>query len=184
MGIILKLFREYFERRKVRKTFEKYVSPSVIKLIEKDPKRYFSAGPQRKHFQFIIVLMDESKPEEVSPLLSKVVETCFQHGMILDQVFFSLLTAHLGHPFEEHNNPETRLAVVSEILRENSGSIRVAHGECTGLVGNFGCPKRFAWGALIPNFLGILRSLLDAPPGAVLEVPDVRTTSHEAERCP
>lgn len=163
--------REYFERRKVRKTFEKYVSPGVIKLIEKDP-RYFLPEPELKHFQFVIVLLDESKPEEVSPLLGKVVETCFRHGMILDQNFFSLLTAHLGHPFEQHNTPENRLAVVNEIVRENPGRIRIAHGECTGLIGNFGCPKRFAWGALIPNFLDILRKLLDTPAGTVIEIPE------------
>ena len=168
----MNFIREYFERRRVRKTFEKYVSPGVLKLLEKDPGPYFSPTRARKRFQFVVILIDESKPEEVSALLEKLVDTCFRHGMILNQNFYSMLTAYLGHPFEQHNKPENRLAVVNEIVRENSGRVRIAHGECTGLIGNFGTEKRFAWGALIPNFLEILRKLLDAPAGAVIEIPE------------
>jgi hypothetical protein len=171
--------REYFQRRRVRKTFERYVSPGVIRLIEKEPRKYFSAVPERKHFQFVIVLIDESKPDEVSDLQGKLVDICLRHWMVVDQVFFTLLTAHLGKPFEQHDNPENRMAVVNELVRECSGKIRIAHGECTGLIGNFGSQKRFAWGALIPNFLGILRNLLDTPAGTVIEIPEVKAKSAE-----
>ncbi len=39
-----RMVTEEREKRKVRKTFERYVSPGVIRLIEKDPKKYFKAG--------------------------------------------------------------------------------------------------------------------------------------------
>jgi hypothetical protein len=176
----LNFVRDYFERRKIRKMFDKYVSREDIKRIERDERRYFKPEREYRHIQFVIVLIDESKPEEVSALLEKVVETCFRHWMILNQNFYSLVTAYLGPPLDKNNNPETRFAVVDEIVRECPGRVRMAHGECTGLIGNFGSEKRFAWGALIPNFLDILRKLLDAPMGTVLEIPEVRANGAAA----
>jgi hypothetical protein len=179
----MKFISEYFERRRVRKTFERSVSPGLLRLLESGPpKTYFPKDPERKHFQFVIVLIDESKPEEVSALLGKVTEAFFRHGMFLDQIFFSLVTAHAGHPFEHGNNPESRLAVINDIIRENPGRVRIAHGECNGLIGNFGCDKRFSWGALIPNFLDILRKLMDAPRAAVIEIPKAKANDSEAAR--
>jgi hypothetical protein len=54
----------------------------VIKLIEKNPSKYFALRPECKHFQFVIVLIDESKPDEVSELQGKVVDICLRHWMV------------------------------------------------------------------------------------------------------
>ena len=47
-------FRMVFEereKRKVRRTFERYVSPGVIRLIEQDPKKYFKTGGKYYYVQ-------------------------------------------------------------------------------------------------------------------------------------
>ena len=48
-----RMVTEEREKRKIRKTFERYVSPGVIRLIEKDPKKYFQAGGESKELSIM-----------------------------------------------------------------------------------------------------------------------------------
>ena len=40
----------------------------------------------------------------------------------------------------------------------NGEWIRVAHGQCNGKVGNFGCKQRFSYEAVVPGFSEILNN--------------------------
>jgi predicted TIM-barrel fold metal-dependent hydrolase len=170
--------REYFERRKIRKRFSKYLSKDFLKQLEKDPPPY-ARKPEPKSFQFVILQIDESDPQDFSALLQKIMETCFRHGAYVSTVHMSLFVAHLGPPSDQNNNPESRRILVDDIVRENPNRVRVVHGECTGLIGVFGCELRSVWGPLIPNFSDILRKLLDAPMGTVIEISEEQSSSAE-----
>src|SRR5205814_1971172 len=57
-------FRMIFEereKRKVRKTFERYVSPGVIALMEKNPKKYFKTGGESQELTVMFSDMGSSK---------------------------------------------------------------------------------------------------------------------------
>ena len=151
-----------------RSAFGKYVSPTVIrKLLRSSEIR----PPEVKHVQFVVILGDDTtNPQQVSEMLGRVIDTLFQHHATVTSVLPSLLVGLLGAPFPEGNSPEARQELVSALLRGHDEQIRVAHGECDAPVGNFGSPTRYAYGALIPGFSGILKKLIETKFGTAVEI--------------
>ena len=156
-----------FQRRKVRTAFGDYLSPEVIRRLLARPDL---VQPTVKHFQFVVILLDEPDPLQVSTLMSGLVRTLFDHKATISNVSPSLVVGLFGVPFPDGNWPEARQAAVEALLKERDSRIRIAHGECDALVGNLGGPLRYTYDAAIPGFLGILRKLLDADPGSAFEV--------------
>jgi hypothetical protein len=166
----LKLF-EMLERRRVRRTFEEYVSPDVMKLIKADTNdTRFPISPERRHFQFVVVHFDEIEAEQISAILTNVTEVLLDHGAVISNVSSCLVIAWLGEPFAQYDSVERRLKLVTSLLARNGRHIRLAHGQCNGILGNFGSPRRFSYGVHIPGFSEILRRLLDTPLGRALEI--------------
>ena len=159
----------FWERRRVRKTFEKYVSPKVIRAMKKDPGA-FIIGPQICHFQFVIVLLDDSQPDDVPEILSRVADAIFRHRSMISNISASIVVACLGVPFPDRDSLEERVKLVNTLVGENGALVRIAHGQCNGKVGNLGCEKRFVYEAVIPGFNGILSRLLNSQAGTVIEV--------------
>jgi hypothetical protein len=160
----------FWERRRIRKSFEKFVSPEVIRLIEKDPKKFVDIGPRISHFQFVIILLDDSQPDNVPEILSRVADATLRHRSMISNISASIVVACLGVPFPDGDSVEERVRLVNTLVSENGALIRIAHGQCNGKVGNLGCEKRFAYEAVVPGFNAILRRLLDSPSGTVIEV--------------
>jgi hypothetical protein len=159
-----------FERLHLRRrsAFGKYVSPTVIrKLLRSSEIR----PPEVKHVQFVVILGDDTtNPQQVSAMLGRVIDTLIQHHATVTSVLPSLLVGLLGAPFSEGNSAEARQKLISALLREHGEQIRVVHGECNAPVGNFGPPTRYAYGALIPGFSGILKKLIETKFGAAVEI--------------
>jgi hypothetical protein len=154
-----------FQRRKVRTAFGDYLSPEVVRRLLEAPD---ITSPQVKHFQFVVVVFEEANPQEISALMSDVVGTLFEYKATVTSVSPAFLVR-----FHDGDSPEARRAAVESLLRGNRRRIRIAHGECDAAVGNFGGPRRFAYDAAIPGFLGILKKLLEAEPGSAFEVSQV-----------
>jgi len=155
------------ERRKVRTAFGDYLSPEVIRRLLTRPDLI---EPAVKHFQFVVILLDEPVTKLISPLMSGLARTLFNHKATISTISPSLVVSLFGVPFPDGNWPEARRAVVEALLKERDIRIRIAHGECEALVGNLGGPLRYAYDAAIPGFLGILKRLLDSEPGSAFEV--------------
>jgi len=162
----------FWERRRVRKTFERLVSPGVIAAIEKDPTKFIKAAPEIRHFQFVIILLDDERPDDVPAMLNRVVDAIFNHHAMISNIYVSLVVAWFGFPFPDTDSVEERLKLVNTLVTGSKDLLRIAHGQCNGKVGNMGSEKRFAYGAVIPDFNNILKRLLDSPLGTVIEVPE------------
>ena len=163
---------EMLDRRRAIRTFERYVSPGVIKQIEKPISPGESPRlPEQKHFQFVVADLDENSPDAISSLLGNIVELMVSHNAMISSVSPSLVIAWLGAPFPQHDSAETRLTLVAALLAQNRGQVRIAHGQCDGLVGIFGGRGRWTYGVAIPHFSEILRNLLDSPFGTATEIP-------------
>jgi|SRR5271154_3002980 len=158
---------EMFQRRRARTAFGQYLSPEVIRRLLLNPEL---VAPQVVHYQYVVVLADDSNPPEIQPMMSKITEIFFQHHATISLVSPSLFIALLGVPFNDRNSPEARRALVNALLQEHGNRIRIAHGEADSPVGNLGSPLRYCYGAVIPGFSGILKTLLEANLGTAVEI--------------
>jgi hypothetical protein len=161
-------FLRMLQRRRYRAVFGQYLSPEVIEMLLAE-KGAEIKPPEVKHFQFVVALADDRNPLEVPVMLSKITRTLIQHHSMVTHITSSLVVALLGVPFPEGNSAEARRELVGALLRENGDRLRIAHGECEAAVGMFGGPQRCTYGAVIPEFSGILKTLLETKLGSAVE---------------
>jgi len=141
-------------------------SPKIIaKLLSKTKPL---GPPEVKHFQFLMILVADEKPEDVPAIIGAVMSTLGRHHANIS-VTPPLVVALLGVPFPESNSSEGRQELVEALLREKGKRIRIAHGQCDGAVGMLGGDGRWTYGAVIPGFTGILEKLLEADFGTAVE---------------
>jgi len=160
----------FFQKRKIQKEFRSYLSPGVITLMECDPKIFVQPPLEMKHFQYIIVSIDDLEVQELSNVLEIVSETVFQNKAILNYYTQSVVVACFGFPFPDTDHPELRINALKAILESCGSKIRIAHGQCNGYVGNIGGSKRFSWGGIIPNLNKLMEKLYSQPFGTAFEV--------------
>jgi hypothetical protein len=148
---------------------DEYVSPEVIAKVLRETKPEIRP-PEVKHFQFVVILADDTNPQEVPAIISAVMGTLVRHRANISNSTPLLFVALLGVPFPEGNSAEARRGLVDALLRENGDRIRIVHGECDGASGTFGGHGRWTYGAVIPKFSGILKKLLETKFGTAVEV--------------
>lgn len=149
---------QIWQRYKIKRSFGSYVSPEAVrKLLASSKSQNFSI--QAQHFQFVVVHIDEARPDEIPQIIGKVFAAFTRHKATLQGLTSSLVVGYFGIPFPEYDKPETRLELVRTILAENGSRVRVAHGQCTGLVGILGSEGRCTWGGIIPGFSEVLKKL-------------------------
>ena len=102
----------FWERWRIKKRFARYVSSDVIRLVERSPSE-FSRQPEVRHFQFVVVLLDDSQHEDIQANLSRVVDACLRHRSMISNVSASLVVACLGVPFSDGDSVESRLSLVN-----------------------------------------------------------------------
>jgi adenylate cyclase len=171
-------FRMIFEereKRKVRRTFERYVSPGVISLIEKDPKKYFKTGGESKELTVMFsdirsftTLSEGLTPDELVGLLNEylgeMTDILFRRWGTLDKYIGDAIMGFWGSPFPQDDHAiracacaldmrarlkELNLKWESEGRKTLSIGIGLNTGEVN--VGNMGSSKRFAWTVMGDN---------------------------------
>lgn len=168
--MVFEWIAEWREKRRLRRDFAKSLSSGQRKPID-DPKAAPSvAEPSPRHFQYIIVNIDDSDPDRVPALIGSVVAALVAHDAGLQALSSTLIVGVLGLAFPRYDSAELRAKLVTALLVENGARVRIAHGECTGLVGNFGTEGRYSFGGIIPGQNAILRRLHELLFGAALEI--------------
>jgi hypothetical protein len=148
---------------------QKYVSPDEIAKLLGEKKGEI-APPEVKHFQFVVILADDTYPQKAPAIISAVMGTLVeQRASVLNSTPL-LFVALLGVPFPEGNSAEARRGLVDTLLREHGDRIRIVHGECDGSVGMFGGHGRWTYGALLPGLAGILKKLLATKLSTAVEI--------------
>jgi adenylate cyclase len=171
-------FRMIFEereKRKVRKTFASYVSPGVIALIEKDPKKYFKTGGESKELTVMFsdirsftTISEGLTPNELVALLNEylgdMTDILFKRWGTLDKYIGDAIMGFWGSPFPQDDHAVRACACALDMrvrLRElnlkweSEGRKQLAIG--VGLntgevnVGNMGSSKRLAWTVMGDN---------------------------------
>jgi len=146
-----------------------YVSPEAIAKLLSETKPEITP-PEIKHFQFVVILADDTYPQKAPAIISAVMGTLLEHRANVSNVTPLLFVALLGVPFPEGNSAEARRGLVEALLRENGDRIRIVHGECDGAFGTFGGHGRWIYGALLPGLAEILKKLLETKFGTAVEI--------------
>lgn len=171
-------FRMIFEereKRKIRKSFSSYVSPGVINLIEKDPKKYFRPGGEMKELTIMFsdirsftTISEGLTPDELVHLLNEylgeMTDILFKRWGTLDKYIGDAIMGFWGSPFPQEDHAIrgcacaldmiTRLDELNmkwEAMRlagdKSKRQLSIGIGLNTGPVnvGNMGSDKRLAW---------------------------------------
>ena len=165
-------FRMVFEereKRKVRRTFERYVSPGVIRLIEQDPKKYFKTGGEMKQLSIMFSdirsftsISERLTPDELVHLLNEylgeMTDILFQRWGTLDKYIGDALMGFWGSPFPQEDHASRACAAALDMSArleelnlkwevEGKKPLEIGIGINSGQVnvGNMGSNRRFAW---------------------------------------
>ena len=171
-------FRMIFEereKRKVRKTFERYVSPGVIALLEKDPKKYFKQGGESKELTVMFsdirsftTISEGLTPDELVRLLNEylgeMTDILFRRWGTLDKYIGDAIMGFWGSPFPQNDHALRACACALDMRArlqelnmkweaEGRKQLAIGVGINTGEVnvGNMGSSKRFAWTVMGDN---------------------------------
>jgi adenylate cyclase len=164
-----RMVTEEREKRKIRKTFERYVSPGVIRLIEKDPKKYFKAGGESKELSIMFsdirsftTMSEGMTPDELvsflNEYLGEMTGIVFKRWGTLDKYIGDALMAFWGSPFPQEDHASRSCAAALDMIArlqelnfkweaEGKKPFEIGIGINTGVVnvGNMGSSVRFAW---------------------------------------
>ncbi len=164
-----RMVTEEREKRKIRKTFERYVSPGVIRLIEKDPKKYFKTGGESKELSIMFsdirsftTISEGLTPDELVALLNEylgeMTDIVFKRWGTLDKYIGDALMGFWGSPFPQEDHAVRACSAALDMITrleelnmkweaEGRRTLEIGIGINTGVVnvGNMGSRMRFAW---------------------------------------
>jgi adenylate cyclase len=171
-------FRMIFEereKRRVRKTFARYVSPGVISLIERDPHKYFQPGGESKQMSILFSdirrfteISEGLTPNELVSLLNEylgeMTEILFRHWGTLDKYIGDAIMGFWNSPYPQPDHATRACSTALDMqarlnelnkkwLAEGGLALHSGIGINTGVVnvGNMGSDKRFAWTVIGDN---------------------------------
>ncbi len=163
------------EKRKVRRTFARYVSPGVIALIEKDPRKYFRAGGESKELTVMFsdirsftAMSEGMTPDELvgflNEYLGEMTEILFRSWGTLDKYIGDAIMAFWGSPYPQDDHFNRACAGALDMSArldelnlkweaEGKKHFQIGIGINSGIVnvGNMGSDKRFAWTVMGDN---------------------------------
>jgi len=171
-------FRMIFEereKRKVRHTFQQYVSPGVIRLLEQDPGRFLRRGGETKELTIMFAdirgftsLSEGLTADELVTLLNEylgeMTEILFKRWGTLDKYIGDAIMAFWGSPFPQEDHAQracsAALDMCARLEELNLGwreqgrpTLAIGVGLNTGPVnvGNMGSDRRLAWTVMGDN---------------------------------
>jgi adenylate cyclase len=172
---IVYYFSEGKEKRRIKATFSKYVSPDVVDEILRDYREIKADTGQRKGMTILFsdirgfTNMSESiPPEQVVSLLNEyltlMVEVVFRHGGTLDKYIGDGIMAFFGAPKAQVNHARLAVLTAVEMVRESrrleakwksegKPNLNIGIGINTGdaVVGNIGSDKRLDYTVIGDN---------------------------------
>ena len=165
--------KTYFEKMEIKRQFGTYVSPALVKKLQKDPT-LLRLGGETKRLTFLfsdirgftpISEKYQKNPQGLTELINRFLDNQTQiilkHGGTIDKYMGDCIMAFWGAPLDDDNQVENATKAVLE-MRESLGElnerlreegldqINTGAGINTGLcvVGNFGSSNRFDYSVL------------------------------------
>jgi adenylate cyclase len=164
-----RMFFEEREKRKLRRSFSQYVSPGVIKLIEKDPAKYFRPGGEMREMTIMFsdirsftTISEGLTPDELVLLLNEylgeMTDVIFARWGTLDKYIGDAIMAFWGSPYPQEDHATKACSAALDMIakldqlnhkweQEGKKQLNIGIGLNTGPVnvGNMGSSKRLSW---------------------------------------
>ena len=164
-----RMFFEEREKRKLRNTFQHFVAPGVIRLMEEDPKKYFRPGGESKELTILFsdirsftTISEGMTADELVFLLNEylgeMTDLTFKNWGTLDKYIGDALMAFWGSPFPQADHYKRACTAALEMSArleelnlkweiEGRKTLEIGIGINTGVVnvGNMGSSRRMAW---------------------------------------
>lgn len=170
----LHFYQSNKEKKKIKGTFSRYLAPSIVNDLLKNPDKVRLGGEKKNITVFFSDVRDFTSisekltPEQLTLCLNKymtmMTDTLFEHKGTLDKYIGDAMVAYWGAPVELENHPywaikgaiamiERLPAINEEFKREGfptfKHGIGLNTGECS--VGNMGSNQIFSYTALGDN---------------------------------
>jgi adenylate cyclase len=173
--ISFRVIHEEREKRKIRKTFSQYLSPGVIALLEKDPRKYIRPGGEVRELTVMFsdirdftALSEGLTPDDLVRLLNQyltvMTDILFRNLGTLDKYIGDAIMAFWGSPFPQPDHAYRACCCALEMVagldelnrkwaEQGRRQISIGIGLNTGPVnvGNMGSDKRLAWTVMGDN---------------------------------
>jgi adenylate cyclase len=170
----LHFYQSNKEKKKIKGTFSRYLAPSIVNDLLKNPEKVRLGGERKNITVFFSDVRDFTSisekltPEQLTLCLNKymtmMTDTLFEHKGTLDKYIGDAMVAYWGAPVELENHPywaikgaiamiERLPAVNEEFVKEGfpifKHGIGLNTGDCS--VGNMGSNNIFSYTALGDN---------------------------------
>ena len=166
------MLKAFLERRRLRKTFERYVSPEIARQIADGTFAMTGPGRVVRAIDFAFVAVSAFDASSYSERAALVTEIAHQH----EGVVHSLVPAIIVAFGSIHSAPTgARGAFVSSVLSRLPGSAAIVHGSIAASVGSFSGDLRYDFSFWWPGALDALRQLATLSPGDAHELPNERS---------
>jgi hypothetical protein len=145
------MFGKFFEKRRVEKALEKFVTKEAAEAIAEG--RYL---PEMKikmgKIDFILVFLRGMSPEQISERMAIVSDAAIKQHGVVEGVVSALMTISFGTLPNVQYSPSSRLALINDLQRALGENTKIVHGTANGHFGIFGGSKRCTYTFLVPKF--------------------------------
>ena len=151
------MIRNFLERRKVRKIFEKVVDPETVESLLRQ-----GAEPQplkQGHIEFVLAFVRGDDPAQVSERVARVTEIAISHGGTVHDIIGALVIVAFGTGPAALPQSGSRSSLVQGLMQKLASDIKVVHGAADGHYGLFGREASISFTFLVPQFDQALGSL-------------------------
>ena len=168
---LYKFFIAEKEKREMKRTFGKYVSPSVLEQIVKNPKAVLLGGEEKEitvlfsDIRGFTSISEKTTPRELVRILntyfSSITKKIIENDGVLDKYIGDAIMAFWGAPIPEPKQADKAVKAALEMLEElkkiniqflasGDPEIKIGIGIYTGkaIVGNIGSEHRFDYTAI------------------------------------
>ena len=167
------------EKRRIRRVFGSYLYPAVIRMIEKDPERYFHPGGESKDLTIMFsdirsfTSISEGMTADqlialLNEYLSAMTDVLMRHWGTLDKYIGDAIMAFWGSPVPQADQASRACACALDMMVrlqelnrkweiEGRRQLKIGIGINSGpvSVGNIGSSKRLAWTVIGDDVLNL-----------------------------
>ncbi len=173
MSIFTKL-KELKERRRIKSTFEKFVSKDVAKkILNGDISDAELLEMKYVDVDFILIKVDDSHFESVPKQITNISNFLLdQENVFIDNLFSSFIYILIVNNELSDNTPlpDRRKELVYKLLKLFGNSISIIHGRRECLAGNLGNSRYMQYNYVLPGITSIMKSIIGLSIGKECEI--------------